>query len=90
MKSPTITRTTESARGVLLEHECKCHARFSSLDLLHEHQETCQATLAIDPKDAAEELAMWAAEELIDLGLAPDPLPDFDPFADTREGENWQ
>jgi hypothetical protein len=77
-------------RGVLREHECKCHALFAMLEDLREHQETCETAQAIDPEDAAEEEAMYAAEDLIDYGLAPDPLPDFDPFADTREGENWQ
>jgi hypothetical protein len=77
-------------KGALREHECKCHALFAMLEDLREHQETCESALAIDPDDAAEEEAMYAAEDLIDYGLAPDPLPDFDPFADTREGENWQ
>jgi len=77
-------------RGVLREHECKCHALFAMLGDLREHQETCETAQAIDPEDAAEEEAMYAAEDLIDYGLAPDPLPDFDPFADTREGEDWQ
>ena len=90
MKRPATARTTNPADGVLLEHECKCHASFALLEDLQEHQDICEAALAIDPADAAEELAMWAAEDLIDQGLAPDPLPDFDPFADTREGEDWQ
>ncbi len=90
MSQPTIARTTAPPEGVLLEHECMCHARFALLDDLQEHQGTCETALAIDPADAAEELAMWTAEELIDFGLAPDPLPDFDPFANTREGEDWQ
>ena len=77
-------------RGVLREHECKCHALFAMLEDLQEHQETCDTALAIDPVDAAEEDAMYAAEDLIDYGLAPDPLPEFDPFAGEREGENWQ
>jgi len=77
-------------RGVLREHECKCHALFAMLEDLREHQETCETAQAIDPEDAAEEEAMYATEDLIDYGLAPDPLPDFDPFADTREGEDWQ
>lgn len=77
-------------KGVLREHECKCHALFAMFEDLQEHQETCETALAIDPEDAAEEEAMYAAEDLIGYGLAPDPLPDFDPFADTREGEDWQ
>jgi hypothetical protein len=77
-------------KGVLREHECKCHALFAMMEDLQEHQETCETALAIDPADAAEEEAMYAAEDLIDYGLAPDPLPDFDPFADSREGEDWQ
>jgi hypothetical protein len=77
-------------KGVLREQKCKCHALFAMLEDLREHQETCETALAIDPVDAAEEEAMYAAEDLIGYGLAPDPLPDFDPFADTREGENWQ
>jgi len=90
VNQPAKARTANSARGVLLEHECMCPARFALLDDLQEHQKTCETALAIDPVDAAEEEAMYAAEELIDLGLAPDPLPDYDPFADSREGENWQ
>jgi hypothetical protein len=77
-------------KGVLREQKCKCHALFAMLEDLREHQKTCETALAIDPVDAAEEEAMYAAEDLIGYGLAPDPLPDFDPFADTREGENWQ
>jgi hypothetical protein len=77
-------------KGVLREHECKCHALFAMMEDLQEHQETCQTAPAIDPADAAEEEAMYAAEDLIGYGLAPDPLPDLDPFADTREGEVWQ
>ena len=60
------------------------------LEDLQEHQETCVTALAIDPEDAAEEEAMYAAEDLIGYGEVPDPLLDFDPFADTREGEDWQ
>ncbi len=90
MNEPATARTTDPAKGVLREHECKCHALFAMLEDLREHQETCETAQAIDPEDAAEEEAMYAAEELIDFGLAPDPLPDFDPFADTREGEDWQ
>ena len=77
-------------RGVLREHECKCRALFAMLEDLREHQENCEIAQAIDPEDAAEEEAMYAAEDLIGYGEVPDPLPDFDPFADTREGENWQ
>ena len=77
-------------KGVLREHECKCHALFAMLEDLQEHQETCVTALAIDPEDAAEEEAMYAAEDLIGYGEVPDPLLDFDPFADTREGEDWQ
>ncbi|MFZ0685623.1 MAG: hypothetical protein WAM89_08755 [Terriglobales bacterium] len=77
-------------RGVLQEHACKCGALFAMLEDLTEHQETCETALAIDPEDAAEEEAMYAAEDLIGYGEVPDPLPDFDPFADTREGEDWQ
>jgi hypothetical protein len=77
-------------RGVLREHACKCGALFAMLEDRQEHEETCETALAIDPEDAAEEEAMYAAEDLIDYGLVPDPFPDFDPFADTREGENWQ
>ncbi len=77
-------------KGVLREHECKCHALFAMFEDLKEHQETCDTALAIDPVDAAEEEAMYAAEDLIGYGLASDPMPDFDPFADTREGEDWQ
>ncbi|MGA2856197.1 MAG: hypothetical protein ABSE40_04975 [Candidatus Sulfotelmatobacter sp.] len=77
-------------KGVLREHACKCGALFAMLEDLQEHQETCETALAIDPEDAAEEEAMYAAEDLIGYGEVPDPLPDFDPFADTREGENWQ
>ena len=90
MKRRATVRTTNPADGVLLEHECMCHAPFGLLEGLQEHQKTCETALAIDPADAAEELAVWAAEDLIDYGLAPDPLPDFDPFADTREDEDWQ
>ena len=79
-----------SDRGVLREWECECGALFAMLDDLRDHQETCEDQLPIDPVDAAEEEAMYAAEDLIGYGLAPDPMPDFDPFADTREGENWQ
>jgi len=89
MNQPATARTTNPTEGVLLEHECMCHAPFALLEDLHEHQATCKTALAIDAADAAEEEAMYAAEDLIDYGLAPDPLPDFDPFADTREGENW-
>jgi hypothetical protein len=81
---------TLQERGVLQEHACECGALFAMREDLKEHQETCEDQLPIDPEDAAEEEAMYAAEDLIDYGLAPDPLPDFDPFADTREGENWQ
>jgi hypothetical protein len=90
MNQPAKSRTTDPAKGVLLEHECKCHAPFALLEDLQEHQKKCEPALAIDPEDAAEEEAMYAAEDLIDYGLAPDPLPDFDPFSDTRQGENWQ
>jgi hypothetical protein len=77
-------------KGVLREHECKCHALFAMFEDLQEHEETCDTALAIDPVDAAEEEAMYAAEDLIGYGLAPDPMPDFDPFAGEREGEDWQ
>lgn len=77
-------------KGVLREHECKCHALLAMFEDLQEHQETCETALAIDPEDAAEEEAMYAAEDLIGYGLALDPLPDFAPFSDTREGEDWQ
>jgi hypothetical protein len=77
-------------RGVLRENACKCGALFAMFGDLQEHKETCETALAIDPEDAAEEEAMYAAEDLIGYGEVPDPLPDFDPFADTREGENWQ
>jgi hypothetical protein len=77
-------------RGVLQEHACDCGLLFAMREDLKEHQETCEDQLPIDPEDAAEEEEMYAAEDLIDYGLAPDPLPDFDPFADTREGEDWQ
>jgi len=77
-------------RAVLQEHACKCGALFAMLEDLTEHQETCETALAIDPEDAAEEEAMYAAEDLIGYGEVPDPLPDFDPFADTRECEDWQ
>jgi hypothetical protein len=90
MNQPAIARTTDHAEGVLLEHECMCHARFALLEDLQEHQETCQTALAIDPADAAEEEEMYAAEELCDYDLQADPVPDFDPFAGEREDENWQ
>ena len=89
MKRPALARTTDPAEGVLREHECKCHALFAMLEDLQEHQETCETALAIDPEDAAEEEQMYA-EDLIGYGEAPDPMPDFDPFAAEREGENWQ
>ena len=77
-------------RGILRQHECKCHALFAMPEDIREHQETCETALAIDPEDAAEEERMFAAEDLIGYGEAPDPMPDLDPFADTREGENWK
>jgi hypothetical protein len=78
-------------RGVLREHQCKCHALFAMLEDLREHQETCDTALAIDPADAAEELAMWAAEDAAcEEGAAQNWSDMSDPFADTREGENWQ
>ena len=77
-------------RGVLREHECKCHALFAMFEDLQEHQETCETALAIDPEDAAEEEEMYEAEDLCDFDLQADPVPDFDPFAGEREGENWQ
>ena len=56
-----------------------------------EHQETCDTALAIDPADAAEELAMWAAEDAAcEEGAAQNWSDMSDPFADKREGENWQ
>ena len=88
MNQPARASTT--AKGAFREHECMCHALFATLEDLQEHQETCDTALAIDPSDAREELEMWAAEDLIYFGLAPDPLPDFDPFAGEREGEDWQ
>ena len=86
MKVAICTRVSTKDKGQDVENQ----RRFGLLEDLQEHQETCETALAIDPADAAEELAMWAAEELTDEGLAPDPLPDFDPFAGEREGENWQ
>jgi len=78
-------------KGLLREHECKCHALFAMLEDLREHQETCDTALAIDPADAAEELAMWAAEDAAcEEGAAQNWSDMSDPFADTREGENWQ
>jgi hypothetical protein len=78
-------------RGVLREHACKCGALFAMLEDLREHQETCETALAIDPADAAEELAMWAAEDAAcEEGAAQNWSDMSDPFADTREDENWQ
>ena len=78
-------------RGVLREHACKCGALFAMLEDLQEHQESCETALAIDPADAAEELAMWAAEDAAcEEGAAQNWSDMSDPFADTREGENWQ
>ncbi len=78
-------------RGVLQEHACKCGALFAMLEDQQEHQETCETALAIDPADAAEELAMWAAEDAAcEEGAAPNWADMSDPFSDTREGENWQ
>jgi hypothetical protein len=78
-------------KGVLREHECKCHALFAMLKDLREHQETCETALAIDPADAAEELAMWAAEDAAcEEGAAPNWADMADPFAGEREGEDWQ
>jgi hypothetical protein len=77
-------------RGVLREHACKCGALFAMFEDLTDHQETCETAQAVDPEDAAEEEEMYAAEDLCDYDLQADPVPDFDPFADTREGENWQ
>jgi hypothetical protein len=78
-------------KGVLREHECKCHALFAMLEDLREHQETCETALAIDPADAAEELAMWAAEDAAcEEGAARNWVDMADPFAGEREDENWQ
>lgn len=61
------------------------------LEDLQEHQETCEAALAIDPADAAEELAMWAAEDAsCEEGAAQNWADMADPFACEREDENWQ
>jgi hypothetical protein len=77
-------------RGVLQEHACECGLLFAMREDLKEHQETCEDQLPIDPEDAAEEEEMYAAEDLADYDLQADPVPDFDPFAGEREGENWQ
>jgi hypothetical protein len=78
-------------RGVLREHACKCGALFAMLEDLREHQETCETALAIDPADAAEELAMWAAEDAAcEEGAAQNWVDMADPFAGEREDENWQ
>jgi hypothetical protein len=91
MKRPALARTTDLARGVLLEHECKCHAPFALLEDLQEHQEICETTLAIDPADAREELAMWAAEDAAcEEGAAQNWADMADPFTGEREGEEWQ
>ena len=76
-------------RGVLREHECRCHALFAMLEDLQEHEETCVTALAIDPADAREELAMWAAEDAAcEEGAAQNRADMADPFAGEREGEN--
>ena len=78
-------------RGVLQEHACKCGALFAMLEDLREHQETCVTALAIDPADAREELAMWAAEDAAcEEGAAQNWADMADPFAGEREGEDWQ
>ena len=77
-------------RGVLREHACECGLLFAMREDLKEHQETCEDQLPIDPEDAAEEEEMYEAEDLCDFDLQADPVPDFDPFAGEREGENWQ
>jgi len=77
-------------RGVLREHECKCRALFAMLEDLREHQETCETAQAIDPEDAAEEEAMYAAEDAIGRGQMTDITEMTDPFAGERQDESWK
>jgi len=77
-------------RGVLREHECKCHGLFAMLGDLQEHQETCEIAQAIDPEDAAEEEAMYAAEDAVGRGQMTDITEMTDPFAGEREDESWK
>ena len=77
-------------RGVLREHECKCRALFAMLGDLREHQETCETAQAIDPEDAAEEEAMYAAEDAVGRGQMTDITEMADPFAGEREDESWE
>jgi hypothetical protein len=77
-------------RGVLREHECKCHALFAMLEDLRAHQETYETAQAIDPEDAAEEEAMYAAEDAVGRGQMTDITEMTDPFAGEREDESWK
>jgi hypothetical protein len=60
------------------------------LEDLREHQETCETAQAIDPEDAAEEEAMYAAEDAIGRGQMTDITEMTDPFGGEREGESWK
>jgi hypothetical protein len=77
-------------RGVLREHACKCGALFAMHEGLTDHQETCETAQAIDPEDAAEEEAMYAAEDAIGRGQMTDITEMTDPFAGEREDESWK
>jgi predicted site-specific integrase-resolvase len=59
MKVAIYTRASSKDKGQDVENQ----RRFAMLEDLQEHQETCESALAIDPADAAEELAMRAAED---------------------------
>ena len=86
------------SKGLLCDYECpKCHGLFIGIEALVEHQWGCYEK-PVDPEDAAEEEAMWLADELISEGYirehpdmamfypwADDDRQIFDPWADVPE-----
>ena len=63
------------------------HQKAASLEESLEAQLRVDPDEPVDPEDAAEEAAMWAADDRIDDGDAVDLDPMQDPFGDCRDGD---